>query len=57
MNWNAVCALPNQKKNGKNAGIYSKLSMIEEEPWLQGESGCWKGVFWPFCETGRGIAT
>ncbi|WP_211471639.1 hypothetical protein [Collimonas humicola] len=35
MNWNAVCALPNQKKNGKNAGIYSKLSMIDGEP------GCW----------------
>jgi hypothetical protein len=27
-----VCALPNQKKNGKNRGICSNLSIIAEMP-------------------------
>ncbi|WP_156117588.1 hypothetical protein [Collimonas arenae] len=45
MNWNEVCALPNQKKNGKNACVSSKLSTMAEKPFIAWISGVERLIF------------
>jgi hypothetical protein len=52
-----VCALPNQKKNGKNKGVCSNLSIITEMPLFMRFTG-WRADYCKRLEDREiGIAT